>query len=74
MERNAEQTEDTVATAQKTMKYSYKNRCHSESLQSKGMTGEVRGAQGGNKKGRKHGTVSTQRTAKYIRSLHSEGD
>lgn len=38
------------------------------------MTVEIRDAQGGNKKGKKYGTVSLQRTAKYIRSLHCEGD
>lgn len=41
LERDAALTEDTIATAQKTMKYAHKNRCHSESPQSKGMTVEI---------------------------------
>lgn len=58
MERGAQQTEDTIVTAQKTIKYSYKKRCHSESPQSKDTTVEMRDAEGGNKKGSKYGMVS----------------
>lgn len=72
--QNLEQTKDTIATAQKTIKYSYKSGCHSEFPQSKGMTVEIRDAQGGNKKGKKYGMLSTQKTAKDIRSLHCAGD
>lgn len=62
MEKDAVQIEDAIVTAQKTIKYSYKTRCHSESPQSKGMTVEIKDAQGGNKKDKKYGMISIQRT------------
>lgn len=49
-------------------------RCYSESSPSQAMMVEGRDAQGGKKKGKKYGTVSIQRTAKDLRSLHCEGD
>lgn len=64
---DAEQTEDITALAQKTTKYSYKSRCHSES---KGMTAGMRDAQGGNKKRKE----SHKEQLSTIRSLCCKGD
>lgn len=54
LEMDAEQTEDIIAVAQKITKYPYKSRWHSESPESKGIMGDLRDAQGGNKKQKKN--------------------